>query len=352
MDRRGFLKTSGAAAAVAATSATAASNAPGAEIPAPAIHTGARQFTMTTAWPEGVAGPCDMALRLALRIREASGDRIHLNLDHSGTADADFHHGSEHDRAILHPAFSYFAGLPADAALAPADLESWIAYGGGQNLWDELAAPHGDKPLLAGHLGADPLLWSTRDLKGAESCRGLRVAACGPAAEVARALGAEPVDIPISSIPAAFAAGEIDTVEFGGTLNAMGAGIAAKARYAFSPGLTPAGTAVALRVHLDVWESLSQADRAIVTACAGEAYRSSLSEVRLSQRMLLTTLKKRNALKFRTLPSDIHAALPHLSEAVVAALAGHDKTSRRINASYMGFRHNLEDNHKPSPPVA
>lgn len=307
---------------------------------------------MSVAWANGVAGPADMALRLALRVREASGDRLRLTLDFSNDAEADFHHGSAHDLARHHPAFSYFAGLPGTSALTPEALEAWIAYGGGQELWDDLAAAHGLKPILAGHLGAAPRLWSTRDLRGREEWRGLRIALEGPAGEVARALGAEPISIQTSRLPSALSSGEADAVEFGGTINAMSSGITDIARYSFAPGLAPSGTAASLCVRLETWESLSRSDRAVLTACAGEAYRASVDESRLCERMILTTLEKRESLTLRALPTDIAAALPHLSEAVIAALAGHDEASRRINASYMGFRQLLAMEGRFREPIA
>jgi hypothetical protein len=44
--------------------------------------------------------------------------------------------------------------------------------------------------------------------------------------------------------------------------------------------------------------------------------------------------------------------LPHLSEAVIAALAGHDEASRHINASYMGFRQHLATEGRSREPIA
>lgn len=336
MDRRGFLKTTSAAAALAATTATATAGHDADRVAAPALNTNpTMEFRLGLAWAENVAGPADLAHRLATRILEVSDRRIVPKLDHSHSADAEFVFASEHSRASLHPAFAYFAGLPANVGLPGPDLQSWVSTGGGQHLWDELAADFGDKPLLAGHLGPNPVLWSNRALEGGSGLRGLRVAVEGPAADVARALGAEPIAISPARLADALNRGAVDAIEYGATLNAMALGLPACANCAITPSLTPAGTAVALRIRNDTWHQFSQADKALISACAAEIYRTSFSEARLAESLLLKTLQDRGGAAAISMPEDVTAALPHLSQAIVAALSGHDQTARRINASYM-----------------
>ncbi len=342
MDRRGFLKTTSAAAALAATTVTATADSEFEQVTAPAVNTKPiQEFRLGISWAENVAGPADLAHRLATRIREASDGRIRLTLDYSNAADAEFVHASEHARAYQHPAFSYFAGLPANAGLDGTDLEAWISTGGGQDLWDRLAADFGDKPLLAGHLGPNPVLWSNREINTGTGLRGLRIAIDGPAAEVARALGADPVEVGSAQLTEALDSGKVDAIEHGATLNAMAIGLPAAARFSVTPSLTPAGTAIALRVRKAVWDKFSQADQALISACAAETYRVSLSEARLAESLLFETLQNRGGIEARTLPNDVSAAMPHLSKAIIAALSGHDNSARRINASYMIFRRHL-----------
>ena len=354
MDRRGFLKSTSAAAALAATTTAATAKPDDAPIAAPAVNTHPTQeFRLGVAWAETVAGPADLAHRLAIRIREASDGRIRLSLDFKNSTDAEFIHSSEHTRAALHPAFSYFAGLPASAGLNGLDLKAWISTGGGQDLWDRLAADFGDKPLLAGHLGANPVLWSRREIEGGAGLRGLRIAVDGPTIDLARALGAAPHEVAPARIAEALANGEVDAVEHSATLNSMAIGLPAAARFAVTPSLTPAGTAIALRIRSNVWDKLGQADQALISACAAEIYSISLSEARFAENLLLETLGSRGGIHARIMPSEVSTALPHLSQAIVAALSGHDVAARRVNASYMTFRRHLgHGNYRDDVPIA
>lgn len=342
MDRRGFLKTTGAAAALAATT-NASTAQPGSEtLAAPAVHGNPiQEYRLSVPWGPSVSGPADLAHRLATRIREASDSRIRLSLDHSNSADAEFAHASEHTRTPLHPAFSYFAGLPGTAGLQGQDLETWITTAGGQDHWDQLSIEFGQKPLLAGHLGPKPVLWSNRVIDAASGLRGLRIAVEGPATQLASALGADPRTVEPARLAEALANDEIDAAEQGATLNAMAIGLPSVARYAITPALASAGTAIALRIRYQTWEQLSQADRALISVCAREIYRTSLAEARLAENLLIETLRTRGKLAVCPMPTEITSAIPHLSETIVAALSGHDTFAAKINASYMFFRRQL-----------
>lgn len=359
MDRREFLKTTGLAAAAAstATAATAATAAtPSPLPPAPAVHAGTRDLHLAMPWPDEVSGLADSAYRLASRIEEATDRRyrIHLRAGTAGAAtafaadDADLYHASEHDNAHRDPAFSYFAGLPFSTGLAPADLEGWLTIGGGQELWDELGAEHGIKPLLAGHLGRGPRLWSNRTINAISDFKGLRVATFGPTTDVMHALGAETVALPARAVGAALAANDIDAAEFGGSMHAMAAGLAPTARIAYEIDREGAGTAISLGVNRRVWDSMSQADRTIFSACASEAYRLAIAESDAHERIILKALVDLHGVSATTLPAGIRTALAPISEAVVAMLAAATPQSQRINTSYMAYRRVVGDT-RPAP---
>lgn len=349
MDRREFLKATGLAAAATATAvAPAATAAPVSQHPmaAPAILAGTRDLRLVLPWADAVSGLADSAHRLARRIEETSDRRfrIHITAEADGAAaavtsgDADLYHASEHDNIHLDPAFAYFSGLPFSAGLAPAALESWLTLGGGQELWDELAAEYGVKPLLAGHLGRGPRLWSNRAIETLGDFEGLRVTAYGPTADVMRALGAVTVSIPAREIGSALKAGDINAAEFGGSLVAMATGLAPAGRLSYELDPDGTGTAITLGISRRLWESLSQSEKVIFAACASEAYRLSVAEADAHERIILSALCSLHGVSAATAPAKIRSALPPITEAVVAMLAAASPRAERINVSYMAFR--------------
>jgi len=340
MDRREFLISSGGAAVAAASPATAQAET----TPDPTTTTseGGKLVRLSMPWADAPHGPADSTRRLARRIEVMTGGRYRVEIQAAGDrtpGDADLVHGSAHDYAHLHPAFAYFAGLPGSGGLAPQDLAHWIAVAGGQMLWDDLAGRHGWKPLLAGHSGDAPPLWSRQPINGLGDLAGQRVAAPGLAADVARALGAEAHEALASdAAAAALAEGAAHAAEVGGLMTSLASGIAAFGSHATGEGLNGHGTALSLNVRLSLWERLPEADKAIFAAAATEEFQVSLAEQRAHDGMARRVLAGANGVRFAPWPADVAEALHRVAEATIAHVAGRDDLALRIDQSYMAFR--------------
>ncbi|WP_439541124.1 hypothetical protein [Hyphomicrobium sp.] len=355
MDRRDFLLTTGGAVVAATSTASAhataaADNAPGQETPSSA-H-GAPVLRLGMAFPDTANGPSDTARRLARRFETMTGGRYRIEIvaDRTPDGDADLFFGSAHDFAIRHPAFAYFAGLPGGSGLAAGALAQWVAVGGGQMLWDDLAATHGWKPLLAGHTGSAPLLWSRTPITGLDSLAGARVAADGLGADVVRALGADPVARPAGATTSALTDGVVQAIEYGGAVASLASGVARAAPHATGSlaagqgaglGLNGHGTALALNVRLSVWSKLSEADQAVLAAAAAESYQADVAEALVHERIARQVLEGSFGVRIAPWPSDVTEAIDRVAEATIAHVAGTDAEAERIDRSYFGFRNML-----------
>lgn len=341
MDRREFLITSGGAA-VAATSA----------IPAAADTQGAREASakadrqdgvlrLAMPWADTPQGPADSVRRFARRIQTLTNGRhrIEITSGRGPDCDADIVHGTAHDFAALDSAFAYFAGLPGSGGLAAQDMADWIAIGGGQMLWDDLAGRHGWKPLLTGHTGDAPPLWSRSPISSLKDLEGQRVAAPGLGVDVARALGAEALE-PLAPHEAAkaLADGSLFAAEAGGLLTSFASGMPHAALYGTGSGFNGRGTALALHIRQPIWERMTEADKAIFSVAASEEFQLSLAEGRAHMgvtRRVLTTYMR---VKLAPWPSDVVDALERVAEATIAHVAGQNERTMRIDQSYMAFR--------------
>jgi TRAP-type mannitol/chloroaromatic compound transport system substrate-binding protein len=357
MDRREFLITSSGAAVAAASSAAAQAEE---AISAPHhAHAGAgRALKLSMPWADTPQGPADSVRRLARRFEAMTDGRYRIGIASGNAgpeADADIVHGSAHDFASLHPAFAYFAGLPGSAGLGPQDFAHWIAVGGGQMLWDDLAAGHGWKPLLTGHAGDTPSLWSQAPIAGLSDLAGRRVAAPGLGCDVARALGAETHEaLRPHEAAAALAQGALFAAEAGDLPTSLAAGLPGVARHATGQGFNGRGTALSLSIRLSVWEQLPEADKAILAAAAAEEYQLSLAEARAHAGVARQVLEGHLGVSFAPWPADVAEALDRVAEATIAHVAGHDAVAARIDQSYMAFRSMISGAPAPlrSPSVA
>jgi TRAP-type mannitol/chloroaromatic compound transport system substrate-binding protein len=282
---------------------------------------------------------------LARRIEQATSGRYRISIAETAKnalealrdGDADLVHGAMHDHVGHHPAYAYFSGLPTDDSLAPAELEAWLTVGGGQSLWDALAAEHGLKSLLAGHTGPK-MVWSTEPLDTPAAWVGRRVLIPGLGAEVARGLGAEPVDVAPREVRSALAEGRLHAAEYGGIIATMSAGVPAVAPHALASSLGASGTALSLSLSQRFWNELTDEDKAAFASASAEEFRIALMEERTHREPIAIALRARRQLEMSSPSADLHSALSRIGSAMVAHAAGTDAHAARINASYMAFR--------------
>lgn len=342
LHRRAFLATSGAAATATVALATSTVQA---ALPAPAVLLGTKDLTLAMAWPNTVSGFGASAARLARRIEIASEKRLRIVLQPveegkaaaPGLRAADLTHAFADDPAWAHPGLAYVAGLPGFVGLSALDLAAWVSVGGGQDLWDDLGARFGVKPLLAGHTGRGPGLWSVAPLEEIPGLGGQKVLTRGLARALVHGLGGEAVDIPLQTAAGAFAVGDLTAAEGHGFEMDMTLGLPRAARHFTAGGLSPSGSALAFTVKTSVWDRWSAADRRLVTACATEEFHLTLAETRAHAGLQRQALL-RAGVTLGNLPEQLREASSRIAEAVVAHTAATDADTQRIDASYMAFR--------------
>lgn len=347
MDRRQFLiTTAGAAAAAAAGTAVGADESiaveagSGGGAGAPAVVARRVELPLVAAWRGAPVGLVDRADRLARGIEEASGGELRvLRIEAGGASPREsLGLGTEHARLPLHPAFAFFAGLPGSLGVAAVELEGWLSTGGGQALWDDLAADYGTKPILAGHAGAPAVLWSSTPIDGLDALAGRRVAMRGLALDVVRGLGAEGIPLDETAAPAGLESDPDLAVEWGGPLASSAMGLPRSRPYGLANMMGPAGTALSLNVPLDVWTRLSPTQQGAIGSAAAQEFRAALAEEDAQAALVATALDRRFRARIADTPRDIRLAVDRVAGVVVAHAAAFDRRAERINHSFMEWR--------------
>jgi TRAP-type mannitol/chloroaromatic compound transport system substrate-binding protein len=357
MDRRTFLKSTGAAAAGTAAASLPATSA---ETPAaPALGTGTRELTLATAWSLDTPVYGDSVTRLAHRIETATGGRYRIvqsetsrpGLAAVANGAADLYHAPEHLHLEAEPALAYFAALPAPFGLDAQSFQAWLVAGGGQMLWDDLAGDLGVKPLMAGHTGPAVGLWLNRPLPdGDDGYRGLRLNVFGLAGKVLQQLRGEPHALPPGDIAAALADGRLDGAEWAGPMANVAAGIHRSARHVVPRAFNPHGSAYTLGINRNLWESLAESDRAIFEACAAEEVRISTAEAVAHRRIAWKSVAERHGVVADLRRTRQPEALAAAAQEVVAAVAASSPKAERIDASYRSFAELVRGRRRTRPP--
>jgi TRAP-type mannitol/chloroaromatic compound transport system substrate-binding protein len=316
----------------------------------PAVVRGQETLTwrMVTSWVRNLPGPGVTAQRLADRIGAMSGGRLTVELHAAGElvpalevfdavqgGTAEMAHTASFFWAGKMPAAQFFTGVPF--GLLPLEHAAWIEHGGGQALWDELYAPFGVKPFMAGNTGTSMGGWFRKEIKSLADLRGLRFRIPGLGGEMMRRIGANPTMVPPPEVLPALQSGAIDATEFLGPWSDLAAGFYKAAPYYYWPGLhEPNGTGEAI-VSLDAWGALPPDLQAVVeNACRAEAAYA-VAEAEWQDQAALDELVRLGA-KLRRFPPDVEQAARAAAAEVLAGFDARGALEQRIYRSFMAMQ--------------
>ncbi len=254
--------------------ATAAVAAAG-NLPSPAIAQGIKELKMVTDWPRNSPGRQTSAERLARSITAISDGRLHVTVypadtlvhvfetfDAVSAGAADMYHSGDNYFGSKSPALNFFSAVPY--GMTADELSSWIAFGGGQALWDEVDAQFNIKPLMVLNTGVQMGGWFNKEVNSPEDFKGLRYRMPGLGAEVLRRMGATVVTTPGDEVASALKSGAIDASEWVGPWMDMAMGIDKVADYYYCPGFHEPGTNITLGINKALWDGRSQSERALI----------------------------------------------------------------------------------------
>lgn len=334
MKRRNFLAVAGAAA-----------TGLGGGLAAPALAHGGKRLTMVTTWPRNLPGIGTAAERIADNIREATEGAIDIEVHAAGellppfesfdavsSGRADIYNAAEFYWQEKSKAYALFTSIPF--GMTAPELTAWIRHGGGQELWDELAAGFNLKPLLSGNSGAQAGGWFKEELRGPEDVRGLRIRMPGLGGDVFARLGARVETLPAGELLAALQDGRLDAVDWAGPWNDLALGFHAAAKYYYWPGFQEPTAGLCTVFNLDVWNRLTPGQQRIVgEVCAAEndfLYTSVL----YNNAFALDALVNRHGVLLRAYPDALMRAFREETEAVMEEISSADAFTARVHASY------------------
>ena len=196
--RRKFIK----AAAATGVAAVAASS-----LAAPAVAAERVEIAMVTTWPRDFPGLGTGAQRFAQRMIDmsdgrfqvqyfASGERVKAfdSFDEVASGNAQMYHAADYYWVGKDKTWGYFTAVPFGFTYT--EMNAWIRFAGGQQLWDELADNFGLKNFLCGNTGVQMGGWFNKKIKSPKDFKGLKMRMPGLGGQVIGKLGGSPVSLP------------------------------------------------------------------------------------------------------------------------------------------------------------
>jgi len=242
-----------------------------------------------------------------------------------------------HDASYYHKgivaAAQFFTSIPF--GMNAAELDGWLYYGGGLELWRELYAPFNIVPFPCGNTGVQMGGWFNKEINSIEDFQGLKMRIPGLGGEIIKRMGGTPVTLSGGEIFLSLSQGNIDATEWIGPWNDLAFGFHQVAQYYYTSAYHEPSASVTAGWNLDVWNSLSASERVIIEALAEKHYARSLAEFNARNANALRTLVNEHGVKTRQFPLEVMKALADIAADVAADIGRTDEISKRIYDSYM-----------------
>lgn len=342
--RRDFLKKAGTGTAAVAATAVAASS-----FPKPSLAQGAMQWRMQTTWPKNFPGLGTGANKLAEFIGKASGGKLTVEVFGGGeivpafeTMDAvssgtlEMGHGAPYYWKGKVPASQFIASIPF--GLNVAEQNSWLQFGGGQELADKVYKELGCKFFASGNTGVQAGGWFNKEINSLEDYKGLKMRIPGLGGEVVKAAGGNVVNLPGGEIPPALASGAIDATEWVGPYNDLAFGLYKSAKLYYYPGWHEPATLLDNFINLSAWDKLDGELKAIIETANSYANAYVLNEFIANNNTSLNTLVNEHGVTLKKFPDSVLAGLGKLAGTVIGDLAAADPLSTEVLKSIVAFR--------------
>jgi TRAP-type mannitol/chloroaromatic compound transport system substrate-binding protein len=308
-------------------------------------------WKMVTTWPPNFPGLGTGANTVARYLEEASGGRIRVQIYAAGelipafevfdavsSGTAELGHGGAYYWRGKSEATQFFSTVPF--GLNTHEMNAWLYYGGGMQLWEEVYGQFNLVPFAAGNTGVQMGGWFNRPVNSMADLRGLKMRIPGIGGEVLRLAGGTPVNLPGSELFTALQTGSIDATEWVGPYNDLAFGLHQAARYYYYPGWHEPGPTMECMVNRDAYEGLPDDLKAVVRIACQAANLDMTAEFNARNASALEQLRSDPSIEIRSFPEDVLARLKTLTLQVIDELTARDALANKVWESYGVFLRN------------
>lgn len=314
------------------------------------------EWKLVTTWPKNFPGLGLGPETFATLVNEMSNGRLRVHVYGAGEmvpafgvfdavsqGVAQMGHGAAYYWTGKIPGSAFFTSVPF--GLTAQEINGWIHYGGGMELWEEAYAPFNIKPLAGGNSGVQMAGWFNREINSVADLKGLKMRMPGLGGEVLSRAGATAVTLPGGELYTSLQTGVIDATEWVGPYNDLALGLHEVARYYYYPGWHETGSMLEFLVNQDALSELPADLQSIVKVAARAANQDMLDEYTARNNRALQELVDRHGVELRKLPDDVIIALHRASDEALADLAASDAFAAKVYTSFKEFLDNVTQYH-------
>ena len=259
---------------------------------------------------------------------------------------AEMGHGASYYWTGKSKAAGFFTSIPF--GLNAQEMNGWLHYGGGLELWRELYDDFNLIPFAGGNTGVQMAGWFNREINSMEDIKGLKMRIPGLGGDVISRAGGISVTIAGGELYTAMQTGVIDALEWVSPYNDIALGFHQVAKYYYYPGWHEPGPTLELIVNKDAYATLPPDLQAIVEVAARAVNQDMLDEYTARNNEALISLVETHGVQLRKLPDGVISELRRISADVLEELADDSELSRRIAESVKSFKRQAAAYHEIS----
>ncbi len=314
------------------------------------------QWKLVTTWPKNFPGIGIVSENFADLVDELSEGRMKIRVYGAGeivpafevfdavrAGTAEMGHGASYFWKGKAPEAQFFSALPF--GLNGKEMDSWIQFGGGIELWEELYEPFNLIPVPGGNTGVQMGGWFNKEINSLEDFQGLKMRIPGLGGEVIQKIGGVPVNLAAGELYTSLQTGVIDATEFVGPLQDLSLGFYDVADYYYYPGWHEPGTALEFMFNKELFEALPEDLQLIIRTAAYVASASLTLETVKQNSDAVKTLVEEHGVELRQFPRDLNAELYRVSQEVINELGQGSEIGQRILDSYRTFEADVRGYH-------
>ena len=306
------------------------------------------EWSCVTSWPPRFPGLGMAPENVATRVEAASAGRLKIKVYGAGELVPAFEvfdavsrgtvemgHGASYYHKGKVAAAQFFTSIPF--GMNAAELDGWLYYGGGLELWRELYADFNIVPFPCGNTGVQMGGWFNREINTPDDLNGLKMRIPGLGGEVIRRAGATPITMPGAEIFTSLQTGAIDATEWVGAYNDVAFGLHKAAKYYYYPGWQEPGAGLELMVNAEAWASLPPDLQGMIELACQAITTDMMAEYTHGNALALQRLIDDPTVDVRPFPDDVLRVLKGHTQDIVAELSASDPAWRKIAEPYYEF---------------
>jgi TRAP-type mannitol/chloroaromatic compound transport system substrate-binding protein len=353
LDRKHFIKSASLAAVAGSTfiSGCMKENNQG----GPNINTNEKfDWKLVTTWPPHFPILGEYVDQAAEWINKMSDGRLKIQVygggelvpalevfDAVSSGVAEIGHGGSYYWAGKLPAAQFFSSVPF--GMNAQQVNSWLYYGGGLELWRELYSSFNLFPFPAGNTGGQMGGWFNKKINSIKDFSGLKMRIPGIGGKVVSKAGGTSILAPGGELYTDLERGVIDALEWVGPYHDHLMGFDKVAKYYYYPGWQEPGPSLELIVNKNAYDKLPQDLKQIIEVVSGYLNVIMLSAFEAKNTEYYFKLKTEGKVELHQFPDDVLSTFRKLTAEVIEEITSSDTMSKKVYDSYRNFQKNISE---------